>query len=423
MAHATWHHSSPPTNEQQLLLSPLKLFYQKAHHHRDPPAGTLSRNTLCLSCHRWCTPATLAPLPRQFSLVFLAYQFCCICDTESLHLGYISKPISARIIRIAWTPATTTSPPLQASTLTIASLGGSHALSTIVSPGGPMLSRLELASRPRASQQFLVSVFCVYHGSGQVIAPCLTPEQWVFWGCSISANRAQVASLLEWALDYSHLCCKQTDNCHRTEAFPGRTSQTCWGIPHSKGILKAAVGPVPTSQARSLCPLKCCTTDSAIIMPTQEAHQYLSCTSNSAIITPTQEAHQYSCCTTNSAIITPTQEAHQYSCCTTNSAIITPTQEAHQYTCCITNSAIIAPHSRGKLTLPLRPLLPSQLLSSCRPKRHTEPCHGTPPTLGAHSTLYTLKRQPLLVAWKLSLSFYFSSLCYLCRPSALLCFS
>ena len=58
--------------------------------------------------------------------------------------------------------------------------------------------------------------------------------------------------------------------------------------------------------------------------------------------------------------------------------------------------------------------------SSYRPKRHTEPCHGTPLSLGAHSTL-PLKRPPLLVTWKLTLSFCFSSLCYLCRPSDLLC--
>ena len=57
-----------------------------------------------------------------------------------------------------------------------------------------------------------------------------------------------------------------------------------------------------------------------------------------------------------------------------------PTQEAHQYSCCTTNHAIITPHSRGKLTLLLRPLRPSQLLSLCRPKRHTEPCRGTPPS-------------------------------------------
>ena len=50
-AHATWHHSPPHTHEQQLLLSSLKLFYQKAHHCRDPPAGTLSCSTLLLSCH------------------------------------------------------------------------------------------------------------------------------------------------------------------------------------------------------------------------------------------------------------------------------------------------------------------------------------------------------------------------------------
>ena len=91
-------------------------------------------------------------------------------------------------------------------------------------------------------------------------------------------------------------------------------------------------------------------------------------------------------------------------------------------------------HSRGTVTLVLAPLRTSQVPlivptpecthrtvhSSYRPKRHSEPCRGTPPYLGAHSTL-PLKRHLLLVAWKLFLSFCFSSLCYLCRPSALLC--
>ena len=87
-------------------------------------------------------------------------------------------------------------------------------------------------------------------------------------GSSIPVKKTQVASPLQWALDNSLLCCKQTDTCHRksnaahpmrAEEIPlKRHSDTCPGISrsHSKGILILAVGLLHLTHIHSLSPLK-----------------------------------------------------------------------------------------------------------------------------------------------------------------------
>ena len=60
------------------------------------------------------------------------------------------------------------------------------------------------------------------------------------WGCSIPVKKAQVASPVEWDLDYSHLCCEQTDTCHRSSV--ARPHILCvLKTSHSRGILIIAV--------------------------------------------------------------------------------------------------------------------------------------------------------------------------------------
>ena len=103
------------------------------------------------------------------------------------------------------------------------------------------------------------------------------------WGCSIPVKKSKVASPLEWVLNNSLLCCKQTDTCHRS-------SVTWLHIPsvlkrsHSRGILILAVGLLPISLVHSLRPLKrhsdICRGIAAYIAssfttPTQEAYWYL----------------------------------------------------------------------------------------------------------------------------------------------------
>ena len=141
-----------------------------------------------------------------FSLVFPARQLWCICDTENQTPGVYKNANFSQSHQYCLDSChdnISSSTSLDFSTACFS--WSSHSQSTRA-----------CSVSPRASQLFLVSVFCVYHWSGHAIAPCLIPEQWVFWGCSIPVKRAQVASPLEWALDNSHLCCKQTDNCHRT---------------------------------------------------------------------------------------------------------------------------------------------------------------------------------------------------------------
>ena len=175
VAHATWHHSSPHTHEQQLLLSSLKPFYQKAHHHCNPPAGLPSSNTLCLSCHHWCTPANYSPIAKAFSIDLHGLALIMYLCHRKPAPGYKSKPTSARCVSITSAPASTTAPPLQSSlhhhllpwswlrwggaavllfpVLPCSSITWAPATTTtplqastsllIVSPGGPIPSRLE----------------------------------------------------------------------------------------------------------------------------------------------------------------------------------------------------------------------------------------------------------------------------------------
>ena len=112
------------------------------------------------------------------------------------------------------------------------------------------------------------------------------------WGCSIPFKKTEVASPLEWALDNSLLCYKQTDTCHRISdgwwqipcvlkrshswgiltlalGYRDPTQQAYWYLPwdcyslhastqcaHSRGILILAVGLLPILHAHSVCPLK-----------------------------------------------------------------------------------------------------------------------------------------------------------------------
>ena len=103
------------------------------------------------------------------------------------------------------------------------------------------------------------------------------------WGCFIPVKKAQVASPIEWALDNSLLCCKQTNTCHRiSDAWPH--------IPcvlkrsHSRGILTLAIGFLRITRIHALCQLRrhtdTCRGIATYIahplsVPTQEAYWYL----------------------------------------------------------------------------------------------------------------------------------------------------
>ena len=83
-------------------------------------------------------------------------------------------------------------------------------------------------------------------------------------------KKAQAASPLKWALDYSHLCCKQTDTSHRSSVawlynpcLLKRSHSSgilifCNGIStsQSRGILIYAMGLLHISLVHSLLPLK-----------------------------------------------------------------------------------------------------------------------------------------------------------------------
>ena len=175
----------------------------------------------------WCVTCHLA-----FSLVFLSWQLWCICDTENLHLGYISKPISARFISFAWTPASATSPPLLA-------------LNSLLpaSPGGSMPSRLLLLLEAHVQ-------------STRACSASLNASQWGDRRLLAHESAWEAYQKLPWEQYYWH-----------------RRSIHC---AHSRGTVTLVLAPLWTSQA----PLKRhistrrCTTNSALIMPTQEAHQH-----------------------------------------------------------------------------------------------------------------------------------------------------
>ena len=206
-----------------------------------------------------------------------------------------------RVNSIAWTPASTTSPLLQASTsLLIASPGGpipsllllllevlcsvdycfswrSHAQSTIASPEGPIPSRLELAplQSARANEETA--------------------------GAQAAGSRVRL-----------------------------------------RGISKIAVGAVlPASQIHSPCPLKRDShtypgTITDLASPSQRAHSRGTSALAFALLTvhlscPFKRHISTRLCTTNSDSSCPLKRHISTRLSTTNSALIMPTQEAHQH--------------------------------------------------------------------------------------------
>ena len=140
-------------------------------------------------------------------------------------MGYISKPISARFISIAWTPASTTSPSLQASTSLLPA-----------SPSGPMPSRLEPAPLPSARANEETA------------------------GCWLTSPLERHIENCRWS---------STTGCADPFTVPTQEGQSHLSWHH--------YGP---RKSLSSCPLKRhisirrCTTNSTLIVPTQEAYQH-----------------------------------------------------------------------------------------------------------------------------------------------------